>query len=151
MKLKLSATAALFAVLLPLAAHADLPGDHPEYLHALTDLRDARWNLEHRAGDAAVSSNEDNAIVEIDRAIDEVKKAAREDGKNPYEHPHEDAHLNRAGRLHHAVELLDKAHNDLAREEDNPEARNLKHRALDHVDRAIGSAKQALHAAENGM
>ena len=151
MKLKLSATAALFAVLLPLAAHADLPGDHPEYLHALTDLRDARWNLEHRAGDAAVSANEDVAIVEIDHAIDEVKKAALRDGKDTYDHPHEDAHLNRAGRLHHAVELLDKAHNDLAREEDNPEARNLKHRALEHVDHAIGAAKQALHAAENGM
>lgn len=151
MKLKLTAAAALFAVFLPLAAHADLPGDHPAYIHALTDLRDARWNLEHRAGDAAVSANEDNAIVEIDRAIDEVKHAARNDGKDTYEHPHEDAHLNRAGRLHHAVELLQKAHDDLAREEDNPESRGLKHRALEHVDRALDAAHGALHAAENNM
>jgi len=63
MKLKLSAAAALIAVFVPLAAHADLPGDHPYYIHALSDLRDARWNLEHRAGDAAVSANEDVAIV----------------------------------------------------------------------------------------
>jgi hypothetical protein len=151
MKFKLSVIAAMFAVALPLAAHADLPGDHPGYLHALTDLRDARWNLEHRAGDAAVSTQEDVAIVEIDHAIDEVKHAAREDGKNLYEHPPEDAHLNRAGRLHHAVELLEKARNDLAREEDNPEARELKHRALEHVDRATGAAKQAVRAAENSL
>jgi len=151
MKLKLSAAAALLAVFLPLAAHADLPGDHPEYLHALTDLRDARWNLEHRPGNAAVNAGEDTAIIEIDRAIDEVKHAARQDGKDLYEHPREDARLNNAGRLHHAVELLEKARNDLAREEDNPEARGLKHRAVEHVERAIGGAKQALHAAENGM
>src|SRR6185437_12717264 len=29
------------------------------YLHALTDLRTARWMLEHRRGDAAVSGQED--------------------------------------------------------------------------------------------
>jgi hypothetical protein len=151
MKLKLSAAAALIAVFVPLAAHADLPGDHPYYIHALSDLRDARWNLEHRAGDAAVSANEDVAIVEIDRAIEEVKHAARADWKDTYEHPHEDAHLNHSGRLHHAVELLKKAHEDLAQEEDNPEARALKHRALEHVDHALDAARNALHAAENGM
>ena len=52
---------------------------HPAYLHALTDLRDARWNLEHRPGDSAVSTQEDIAIVEIDRAIAEAKTAAMED------------------------------------------------------------------------
>ena len=49
---------------------------HPAYLHALTDLRDARWNLEHRAGDAAVSTQEDVAIVETDRAINDARTAA---------------------------------------------------------------------------
>ncbi len=78
------------------AGAADLPGRHPAYLHALTDLRDARWNLEHRAGDAAVSAQEDVAIVETDRAIQEAKTAAMEDGKNIEDHPHEDAHINRA-------------------------------------------------------
>ena len=53
-----------------------VPGPHPAYLHALTDLRAARWNLEHRPGDAAVSAQEDVAIVETDRAIQEAKTAA---------------------------------------------------------------------------
>jgi hypothetical protein len=149
--MKLSVSAIMIATLLPLTACADLPGEHPGYLHALTDLRDARWNLEHRPGDAAVSAQEDVAIVEIDRAIGEVKQAAREDEKNLGYHPPEDAKLNHAGRLHHAVELLQKAHNDLAREEDNPEARELKHRAVDHVDRALEAAKQAVRAAANSL
>ncbi|MFJ2986377.1 hypothetical protein ACIPF8_00820 [Collimonas sp. NPDC087041] len=149
MKLKLSAVAVLFSAMLPFAAHADLPGAHPGYLHALTDLRDARWNLEHRPGDAAVSGQEDVAISEIDRAIGEIKKGARDDAKNLGDHPQEDANLDHPGRLHHAIELLERTHSDLAQEEDNPEARGLKHRALDHVDRAIDAAKHALHDAEH--
>ena len=149
MKLKLSALAVL-TLALPLAARADLPGHHPGYLHALTDLRDARWNLEHRPGDRAVSTQEDVAIDEIDAAIVEIKKAAQEDGKNLGDHPHEDARLDHSGRLHHAVELLRKTHGDLDNEEDNPEARGLKHRSLEHVDRAIQAAEHALRDAEHG-
>lgn len=55
MKITFFSTAALLVIVLPLSACADLPGMHPGYLHALTDLRAARWNLEHRAGDAAIS------------------------------------------------------------------------------------------------
>ena len=129
---------------------ADLPGKHPAYLHALTDLRAARWNLEHRPGDAAVSAQEDVAIVETDRAIREVKVAAMEDGKNIEDHPPEDAHLDRPGRLHHALELLNKAKNDVAREEDNPESRNLRNRVVEHVDLAIEATRHAIHDVEQG-
>jgi hypothetical protein len=149
MKLKLFAVATLLPLLLPIAAYADLPGDHPGYLHALSDLRAARWNLQHRPGEVAVSTQEDIAISEIDRAIGETKKAAREDAKNLKDRVHEDANLDHPGRLHHAVELLGKAHDDLTGEEDNPEARSLKHRALDHVDRAIEAAKHAIRDIEH--
>ena len=142
---------ALCASFTALSANAaDLPGKHPAYLHALTDLRDARWNLEHRAGDAAVSSQEDVAIVETDRAIQEAKTAAMEDGKNIEDHPHEDAKINRAGRLHHALELLNKAKNDVAREEDNPETRDLRNRIVQHTDLAIEATKHAIHDVEAG-
>ena len=132
------------------ACAADLPGKHPAYLHALTDLRAARWNLEHRPGDAAVSSQEDVAIVETDRAIQEAKTAAMEDGKNIEDHPHEDAKINRAGRLHHALELLDKAKNDVAREEDNPQTRNLRNRIVQHTDLAIEATRHAIRDVEQG-
>ena len=132
------------------AGAADLPGKHPAYLHALTDLRAARWNLEHRPGDAAVSSQEDVAIVETDRAIHEAKTAAMDDGKNVEDHPQEDAHLDRPGRLHHALELLHKAKDDVAREEDNPEARDLRNRIVQHTDLAIEATKHAIRDVEHG-
>jgi len=144
MKLSIIA-AALLATLASFSANADLPGKHPGYLHALSDLRDARWNLQHRPGDVGVSEQEDIAIDEIDHAIGEIKKAAIEDGKNLDNHPQEDAHLDHPGRLHHALELLRKVHNDLSGEEDNPETRDLKHRSLDHVDAAVRATEHAVH------
>lgn len=124
---------------------------HPAYLHALTDLRDARWNLEHRAGDPAVSSQEDVAIVETDRAIGDAKTAAMEDGKNIYQHPPEDARIDRRGRLHHAAELLRKARNDIAQGEANPQTVDLRNRALGHIDAAIRATDHAIHDAEAGL
>jgi hypothetical protein len=147
----LLAALALCASFAPLSACAgDLPGKHPAYLHALTDLRAARWNLEHRPGDAAVSAQEDVAIVETDRAIHEARTAAMEDGKNVEDHPAEDAHLDRPGRLHHALDLLRKAKDDVAREEDNPESRNLRNRIVEHVDLALEATKHAIHDVEQG-
>ena len=142
---------ALCASFTALSANAaDLPGRHPAYLHALSDLRDARWNLEHRAGDAAVSSQEDVAIVETDRAIQEAKTAAMEDGKNIYQHPPEDAHLDFRGRLHHADELLHKARNDVAQGESNGAAVDLRNRVVGHIDAAIAATERAIHIVEQG-
>jgi hypothetical protein len=88
---------ALFSglLLLPLMANADSPGKHPYYLHALADLRGARWMLEHRPGDAAVSGQEDVGITEIDAAIREIKRAAIDDGKDINDHPKVDVPADR--------------------------------------------------------
>ena len=126
------------------------PAHHPAYLHALTDLRDARWNLEHRAGDAAVSTQEDVAIVEIERAMGEARTAAMEDGKNVYQHPPEDAHIDRRGRLHHAVELLRKARSDVAQGESNGQAVELRNRVIGHIDLAIQATDRAIRDVEQG-
>lgn len=140
----------VLAVVLPFAAQADLPGAHPYYLHALTDLRTARWMLEHRPGDAAVSSQEDVAVTEIDAAIREIKHAAIDDGKNIEDHPRADVPGDRPGKLHKAVELLRKVHSDVAREEDDPVTRDLRNRAVGHIDAALHAAEAALHLAESG-
>ena len=123
---------------------------HPAYLHALTDLRDARWNLEHRAGDAAVSTQEDVAIVEIERAINDAKAAAMEDGKNIYQHPPEDARIDRRGRLHRADELLRKARQDVAQGEANPQAVELRNRVIGHIDIALQATERAICDVEQG-
>jgi hypothetical protein len=142
--------ALLLALTLPFAANADVPGKHPFYLHALSDLRAARWMLGHRPGDAAVSAHEDVAIAEIDAAIGEIKHAAIDDGKNIEDHPKVDGPKNRPGRLHKALELLHKVHADVAREEDDPITRGLRNRAVGHIDAAISAADGALADAEHG-
>jgi hypothetical protein len=134
----------LLVLTLSCAANADVPGRHPAYLHALTDLRTARWMLEHRPGDAAVSAHEDVAIAEIDAAIREIKRAAIDDGKNVGDHPRVDVPNNRPGRLHKALELLHKVHSDVAREEDDPMTRGLRDRAVGHIDAAIHATDGAL-------
>jgi hypothetical protein len=115
---------------------ADDPGRHPAYLHALTDLRHARAHLERFTPSDRLNDEEQQAIDEIDRAIGEIKKASIDDGKNLNDHPPVDMHMDRSGRYHRALELLDKAHNDIDREEDDAFAQGLKHRALHHIDEA---------------
>jgi hypothetical protein len=143
MKLK---TLAIFSglLLLPLFANADLPGKHPYYLHALSDLRAARWMLEHRPGDAAVSADEDVAVTEIDAAIREIKHAAIDDGKNVNDHPNVDVPPDQPGHLHKALELLRKVHGDVAHEEDDPATRGLRDRAVGHIDGAIHATEKAI-------
>ncbi len=115
---------------------ADEPGRHPAYLHALTDLRHARAHLEGLTPSGRMDSEENHAIGEIDKAIGEIKHASIDDGKNLNDHPPVDASLGHRGRYHRALELLDKAHNDIAREEDDPSVRGLRNRALRHIDEA---------------
>ncbi len=141
-------TGLLLALVVPFAANADLPGNHPAYLHALSDLRAARWMLEHRPGDPAVSGQEDVAIVEIDAAIGEIKKAAIDDGKDIHDHVGVTDVANRPGRLHKALELLRKVHSDVAREEDDPFVRGLRNRAVGHIDAAINATKTAIANAQ---
>jgi hypothetical protein len=136
--------------LVSLAANADLPGKHPYYLHALSDLRAARWMLEHRPGDAAVSGQEDTAIVEIDAAIGEIKHAAIDDGKDIHDHPAVQGPNDRPGRLHKALELLRKVHSDVAREEDDPMVKGLRNRAVGHIDGAIHATESAIHDVHQG-
>ena len=152
MKLKTrSMLSGLVALLsLSFAAHADMPGKHPAYLHALTDLRTARWMLEHRPGDAAVSGREDVAITEIDAAIGEIKHASIDDGKNLQDHPKVDVGADRPGRLHKALELLRKTRNDVAREEDDPAVRGLRDRAIGHIDGAIHATEHAIGDVRQG-
>ena len=131
------------------AAHADLPGKHPAYLHALSDLRAARWMLEHRPGDAAVSGKEDAAITQIDAAINEIKRASIDDGKDLHDHPKADI-TGRPGRLHKALELLRKTRSDVAREEDDPAVRGLRDRAVGHIDGAIHATEVAVKDVRTG-
>jgi|SRR5580704_4906515 hypothetical protein len=118
------------------AASADTPGRHPAYLHALADLRDARAHLAQMGPNEHLDNEEQRAIGEIDAAIREIKHAAIDDGKDIRDFTPIDTHLDRRGRFHRALELLDKARHDVGQEEDDPYNHGLQHRALHHIDEA---------------
>jgi len=83
---------------------------HPHYLHAIGDLRYARALL-YRSDWRDVMRDQRHAVEEIDRAIDEAKRAAIEDGKNIDDHPPIDVRTGWEGRFHQAMDLLDSAMN----------------------------------------
>jgi len=118
------------------------PERHPAYLHALTDLRAARWLIEHRPGDWAQTADEGESVRQIDAAINDIKKAAFDDGKNINDHPPLDEHPDHRGRIHEALQLMNKARADIAREEDNAFANGLRNRAIEHIDGAIRAARR---------
>jgi hypothetical protein len=115
---------------------ADEPGAHPAYLHALTDLRHARAHLERMTPSDRMDREQERAIGEIDKAIAEIKHAAIDDGKNLNDHPPVDQHMDWGGRYHKTLELLDRAHHDIAEREDDGFAHGLRRRALEHIDEA---------------
>jgi hypothetical protein len=122
---------------------ADTAGKHPAYLHALSDLRDARAHLEQGSSNS-IDRAEMHAIENIDKAIGEIKTAAIMDGKNIQDHVPVDAKLDRPGRLHRARELLDKAHHDVSGEEDQPDTQGLQMRVIKHINEARNSVQHAI-------
>jgi hypothetical protein len=127
---------------------ADSPGRHPAYLHALSDLRDARAHLEQGSSDAIFQA-EMHAVENIDKAINEIKQAAIMDGKNVQDHVPVDAKMDRRGRLHRARELLDKAQHDVSGEEDQPDTQGLQMRVIKHINAARNSVQHAIDIVES--
>ena len=132
------------ATLLPMTLTAQqVPGPHPAYLHALSDLRAARHYLHDGWAWAPVKHDDDMAIQEIDAAINQIKQAAIDDGKGLNDPFPIDTSVSPQGRFKKADELLFAAHNDLAKAEDVPASRGLRNGALMHVDRAHNIVKKA--------
>ena len=131
---------ALAAIVLAFPATASA-ADHPGYLHALSDLRAARFFLQRQAP----GPRDADAIAEIDSAIREIKVASIDDGKNLNDHPAPDPTWNDVGRFHHALEFLDRAHHDIAEGENNVYAQGLQRRALGHIDTARHLVKEIIN------
>ena len=123
------------------------PGAHPAYLHALSDLREARANLERKPGDAQVKWDEKKAVREIDAAIKEIKDAAIDDGKELGDHPAVDASMAWGGRLAHALDLLQRSAKDIEEREDNNFARGLRKRAIQHIEMAERFTREGIENA----
>jgi hypothetical protein len=121
---------------------------HPRYLHALSNLREARELLQTDTRPGFIRAR-DHAIEEIDRAIDEVKAAVRDEGRNPHHTPPPaGGDPNRPMRS--ALNLLNDAHQDIASGTDETGHRGLQERALRHIDEARQALEHAIHGMERG-
>ena len=118
-------------------------GDHPAYLHALSDLRFARALLQ-RPSSPEVRWDESNAIREIDAAIHEIKLASIDDGKPLEDHPPVDVNLHHRDRLRNAMRLLHGSADDIEHREDNGWARGVRGRALAHIRNAEFGVRDAI-------
>jgi hypothetical protein len=135
---KILLVGAMFATAgsMPMQAQ-QVPGPHPHYLHALSDLRAARHYLHDDWSWGPVRHDDDEAIRQIDAAIHEIKKAAIDDGKGDNDPFSIDTHLSPHNRFRKALDLLRAAKDDLSHAEDVPEARGLRDRSIGHVDAAV--------------
>lgn len=142
LKLLPSAALALLALLV-LAPAPAANAQEPAYLHALSDLRSARAYLKYDdrpqwAGHRA------RAIEQIDKAINDVKVAAMDDGKNPWHTPPPQSGGNDGWPIHSAYNLLKEALHDVDHGQDRPENHGLRDRAFEHITAAIDALHPAL-------
>ena len=130
------AAAALALLLIPTIgsdSQADAQRRHPAYLHALSDLRLARAYLDRLTPSERIDEDQRMAIREIDFAIQDIRKAAIDDGKDLRDHAPVDANIQPRNRFQKAHEALAAAMRDVDQEEDDPRVRDLKHRSMEHI------------------
>jgi hypothetical protein len=120
-----------------------LAGRHPHYLRARTDLRTAQFLMRVHDEDNVMRHLRE-ADAEIDRAVGEIDRAAVIDHKDLEDHPPIDRSLDRRGRFHKAMELLQSARADIGREEDDPRAIGWRDAAYRHIDAAIEQLRRAV-------
>jgi hypothetical protein len=120
------------------AALGDVPGRHPAYLHARTDLRRAERSMDWPEF-RNVKHDLDDSARHVREAIHEIDAAASWDRKDLEDHPPIDTYPDRAGRFHAIARFLVSAKGDIEREEDNPAARAWRDRAIKHIDEALAA------------
>ena len=104
----------LAVAIAPVVVNAQMPGRHPAYLHARSDLRAAQFLLRVRE-EPNVTRHLVQADHEVEAAVLEIDHAAVLDHKDLDDHPHVDMNFDRLGRFRRTVELLREARADLAR------------------------------------
>ncbi len=112
---------------------------YDSYHSALGQLRAARAYVS-RPDSGVLHDQEKSALAEIDAAIAEIKSVA-DDGKSLDDHPGIDNNARWIAKLNKAVEQLNKAHDNAAKEDDGSGARE---RAVEHIGQARKFVIQAI-------
>lgn len=132
---------ALFAITSPAKAQ------EPHYLRALSQLRAARDYIQYDKGQAYGDVRQ-HAIDEINKAIDEVKHAAWDDGKNTMFQPPMPGSSQTWTPLHNANSWLQTAKGNVSQGVDNPQNAGLREQATRHIDEA---QRTLVHLMEMGF
>jgi hypothetical protein len=128
------ASCALLALaILVMAAPAQ--AQEPHYLRALSELRTARDYIQFDRGQ--FGDERRHAVEEINKAIEEVKHAAWDDGKNTQFAPPDQGVTTGWAPIHHALDWLFKAKGHVAKGVDTPQNQGLRDRALFHISEAL--------------
>ena len=131
----LSAAACALAAVVYFAAATPAPAQEPHYLRGLSDLRTARDYIQsdHRH---EFDHERHHAVDEINKAIDEIKHAAWDDGRNTKCAPPAQPDTDPWHPMREAVNWLDAGRRDVSQGVDRPENQGLRDRALMHIDDA---------------
>lgn len=139
----MAAVCALMAVTFFSTATPAKAQQEPHYLQALSELRSARDYLQYDRDQ--FSGERRHAVDEINKAIDEIKHAAWDDGKNTKFAP-----PNAQGPgwmpIHQAQNWLLEANKHIQQGVDRPENEGLRDRAFAHVEAARRSLDALLEA-----
>jgi hypothetical protein len=131
----------LIGVVVP--ASAEVPGPHPAYLHAMSDLRFARALLAVPEEYNAIPAQR-RAIDRIDHALGDLRHAAYADEMPPFETPPVDVSRPRIDRVREANRALDRARADIDRFESNGFADGWRDAARRDIDAARADARTEL-------
>jgi hypothetical protein len=126
------------------AAQAQQP---PDYLHALSDLRMARSWI-GAANRPQYAHDLDHAVRAIDNAIEAIKRAVADDGRNANFMPPPQGPADPGAPLHTALNLLAEARSDTAKGRDYAQTVGLQTRALTEIDDAHHTVLHVIHQIE---
>lgn len=129
-------------MLVPLAAGAEGLEGQVGYTCAISDLEAARAVVTMANPDKPLAA-QSTALKEIDRAIQDLAQAAIIQGKDPSSVKQLYPDLDPADQISESIDLLNKAHISLNRNEPDSKLAVFQQDALEHLDRAIGALNQS--------
>jgi hypothetical protein len=134
------------SIFILMAMSASAQEEHTAYLHALADLRGARWLIVQRTDNSQPPQEQTDAVHAIELTVSGIIRASIDDGKYYKDHP-ELPNIDIVefdGRMLRAMELLRKAHADINHEDDDSFAKSLKDNSLAHIDDAVKSLQKLM-------
>jgi hypothetical protein len=132
-----------FILLITLTSTVSVLADKA-YLHALSNLRTARWLIDRSPEGAQKTDDQVAAVKAIDLAMARIINADIDDGKYLNDRPDEDAIPDRDSRLAVALQLLRKAHADVNNDDGSAFDLELKSKEIPHINEAIACVEKAI-------